>query len=390
MQTSSLTWAGLAVSVALTALPAAADETVKFGFVMPFSGWFQPIDAATVNGALLAVKEINAAGGVLGQQIEVVKFDTKSEPTLGADGAMEVIGQGAKAIMVTSDFDFGAPGAFVAQQNGVLAFAGAADPKFGVDGIGNMAYTITNASMAQAALLAEWAYEQQGWKTAYVLLDDTVTMTKSLCGSFGRRWKELGGEASLLGTDTFLNGDASIASQVSRINALPAKPDVIMLCSYAPGGPSAIRQLRAAGLETPIVSGESMDGDYWAGAVPGLSNFYVASFGSIYGDDADPAVVDFFKRYEAEYGKRADVSYALRGYSVIEAWAKAAERAGSTDPAEVGKVLDTFTDEPLLVGPTTWTPEIHIPVKRPMTIIQSQNGTFSFVTKVAPREVTLN
>ena len=381
--------AGLLASVSMFALPVTAG-TVKFGFVMPFSGWFQPIDAATINGAMLAVSEINAAGGVLGQQIEVVEFDTRSEPTLGADGALEVIGQGAQAIMVASDFDFGAPGAFVAQQNGVISFSGAANPNFGVRGIGNLAYSMTNASMAQASLLAEWGYEQQGWRTAYVLLDDTITMTQSLCGSFVDRWVELGGEEALVGRDTFLNGDSSIAAQTSRINALPVEPDVIMLCSYAPGGPSAIRQLRAAGLDTPILTGESLDGDYWAGAVPGLSNFYVAAFGSIYGDDSDPAVVDFFHRYEAEYGERADVSYALRGYSVIEAWARAAERAGTTDPAEVARVLDTFTDEPLLVGPTTYTAELHIPVERPMTIIESQNGTFRFLTKVAPREVTLD
>ena len=377
------------MSVAFAALPAAAD-TIKFGFVMPFSGWFQPIDAATIKGAMLAIKEVNAAGGVLGKQIEAVNFDNKSEPLLGADGALEVIGKGAKAIMVTSDFDFGAPAAFVAQQSGVLAFAGAADPKFGVTGIGNMAYSMTQASMAQASLLAEWGYEQQGWKTAYVLLDDTVAMTKSLCGSFAKRWKELGGDAALVGSDTFLNGDASIASQVSRINALPTKPAVIMLCSYSPGGPSAIRQLRAGGLDLPIMSGESMDGDYWAGAVPGLSNFYVASFGSIYGDDADPKVADFFRRYQAEYGQRADVSYAVRGYSVIEAWVRAMERAGTDDPAEVAKVLDTFTEEPLLAGPTSYTPDLHIPLHRPMTIIQAQDGKFGFVAKVAAREVTLN
>lgn len=388
MRTSLLLPAGLAVSVAMTALPAQA-ETVKFGFVMPLSGWFQPIDAATVRGAQLAVDEINAAGGVLGQQIEVVSFDTKSEPMLGADGALEVIAKGAKAIMVASDFDFGAPGAYVAQSNGVLSFSGAADPKFGVGGIGDLAYSISNASMAQAALLAEWAYEQQGWETAYILLDDTIAMTKSLCGSFSDRWRELGGAAALVGSDTFLNGDASIAAQVSRINALEEKPQVIMLCSYAPGGPSAIRQLRAAGIETPIISGESMDGDYWAGAVPGLSNFYLASFGSIYGDDSDPAIADFFRRYEVAYGQRADVSYALRGYSMVEAWARAATRAGSTEPAEVAKVLDTFTDEPLLIGPTTYTAELHIPVKRPMAIIQSQDGRFSLVGRVGPREVTL-
>ncbi len=389
MRTPFLLSAGLSALVSTAGLPAAA-ETVKFGLVMPYSGWFQPIDASTINGAMLAIKEINAAGGVLGQQIEAVTFDNKSEPLLGADGAIEVIGKGAKAIIVPSDFDFGAPGAFVAQQNGVISFSGASDPKFGAQGIGNLAYSLSTASRVQGALLAEWAYETQGWTTAYVLLDDTIAYTKSLCGSFAERWKELAGEAALLGEDTFLNGDPSIAAQVSRINGLAAKPEVVMLCSYAPGGPSAIRQLRAAGLDQPIVTGESMDGDYWVGAVPDLSNFYVVNFGSFYGDDPDPAVADFFARYAAEYGGRADVSYALRGYSMVQAWARAAEKAGSVEPAAVAAALDTFSDEPLVVGPTTFTPDLHIATTRPMTIVQAQGGAFSFVTKVTAREFSLN
>ena len=115
---------------------AKAQDKPVFGLVMSFSGWFQPIDADTIAGAKLAVEEINAAGGVLGQPIEIVEFDNKSEPPLGADGAVEVIGKGAKAILFPSDFDFGAPGAYVAQQSDVIAFSGASDPKFGVQGVG--------------------------------------------------------------------------------------------------------------------------------------------------------------------------------------------------------------------------------------------------------------
>lgn len=381
--------AGVVTSVLLAALPATAD-TVKFGLVMSYSGWFQPIDASTIDGAMLAVKEINAKGGVLGQQIEVVSFDNKSEPLLGADGATEVIGKGAKAILFPSDFDFGAPGAFAAQQNGVLSFSGASDPKWGVAGIGNLAYSMSNASQAQGALLAEWAFEQKGWKSAYVLLDNTIFYTKSLCGSFASRWKQLAGDAALLGDDTFLNSDPTIDAQVSRINGLATKPDVIMVCSYAPGGPSALRQIRAAGLNQPIISGESMDGDYWAGTVPNLSNFYVVTYGSFYGDDTDPAIADFFQRYQAEFGKRADVSYALRGYSAVQAWAIAAERAKSVEPAAVAAVLDTFKDEPLAIGPTTFTPELHISTTRPITLVQAQDGKFSFVAKASAREFSLD
>jgi branched-chain amino acid transport system substrate-binding protein len=60
------------------------------------------------------VDDINAAGGVLGQPIEIVQFDNKSDPPLGADSAIDVINRGAKAILFPSDFDFGAPGAYVA------------------------------------------------------------------------------------------------------------------------------------------------------------------------------------------------------------------------------------------------------------------------------------
>ena len=183
----------------------------------------------------------------------------------------------------------------------------------------------------------------------------------------------------MLGEDTFLNGDPSIASQVSRITGLSDKPDLVFLCSYAPGGPSAIRQLRAAGVDSAVLTGESMDGDYWIGSVPDLSNFYVVNYGSKYGDDPDAGVNEFFKRFEAKFGKKADVSYGLRGYSAVQAWATAANKAGSLDGDKVAAVLDTFDKEPLGIGPTTWTPDMHIETTRPMSIIGVQDGKFSAV-----------
>jgi branched-chain amino acid transport system substrate-binding protein len=370
--------AAFAVTILGASAAVAADKPV-FGLVMSFSGWFQPIDADTIAGAKLAVDEINAAGGVLGQPIEVVEFDNKSEPPLGADGAVEVIGKGAKAILFPSDFDFGAPGAYVAQQSDVVAFSGASDPKFGVQGVGPLAYSTSNASQAQGALLAEWAFKEKGWKTAYVLLDNTIAYTKSLCASMGTRWKELAGDSGLLGEDTFLNGDASIAAQVTRITSLATKPDVIFFCSYAPGGPSAIRQMRAAGIDAAILTGESLDGDYWIGTVPDLSNFYVVNYGSKYGDDPDPAVNEFFKRFEAKYGKKADVSYGLRGYSAVQAWATAVNKAGSLEGSKVAAALDGFDKEPLVIGPTTYTKDLHIQTTRPMSIIGVTDGKFSAV-----------
>lgn len=380
----------LLAGTAITAANAEDADPIKIGFIMPYSGWFQPVDATTINGAMLAVKELNQGGGVLGRQLEVLAFDNKSEPPLGADGTVEVIEQGARMILFPSDFDFGAPGAFIAQQEGVIAMAGASDPKFGVQGIGPYAYSMSTAAQAQGALLAEWAYETQGWRKPYVLLDNTISFTRSLCSGFTDRWKDLAGEATLLGEDTFLNSDPSIAAQASRITGLSDAPDFLLLCSYPPGGPSAIRQLRGAGIDQPILGGEPLDGDFWAGTVPNLSNFYATGYGSFLGDDPDPEVNSFFQRYEAEYGQRADSSYPLRGYSIIQAWARAVERAGSLEAAAVAAVLDTFTDEPLVIGPTTYTSQLHIQTTRPMTIIQVQNGVFSAVGKFAAKSVRLD
>ncbi len=381
-------WLSLA-AVVLAASPVEAADPIPVGLVMSFSGWFQPIDASSVKGAKMAVDEINAAGGVLGRPLSVIEFDNKSDPQLAADGVTDLISKGAKMILLPSDFDFGAGGAYVAQKEGVIAFSGASDPKFGVQAIGSMAYSDSTAAQAQGAMLAEWAYNVKGWRNAYVLLDNTISYTKSLCGSFADRWKALAGAAGLLGRDTFLNGDASIASQRTRILGLAKKPDFIMFCSYAPGGPSAIRQLRTAGIDAPLLTGESMDGDYWIGSVPDLSNLYVMDFGSVYGDDSNADVNAFFDRYKAKYGERSDTSYAVRAYSAVQAFARAAQKAGSLDGAKVAAVLDTFKNEPLAAGPTTYTPDLHIQTTRPMALMQVTDGKFHFVARLTTSNADL-
>ena len=59
--------------------------------------------------------------------------------------------------------------------------------------------------------------------------------------------------------------------------------------------------------------------------------------------------------------------------------AKAANKAGTLDGAKVAAVLDTFSKEPLVIGPTTYTPDLHIQETRPMTIIGVTGGKFAAV-----------
>jgi branched-chain amino acid transport system substrate-binding protein len=141
-----------------------------------------------------------------------------------------------------------------------------------------------------------------------------------------------------------------------------------------PGAVSAVKQIRAAGIKAPILNGSGMDGSYWLSAVPDLSDFIVPVQGSIYGDDPNPAVNEFNKKYKEATGGDPSSQYVYPGYVLIDVWAKAVERAKSTDAAAVVAELEKMKDEPTLFGPRTFTNEIHHQNRGRYLIVETKNG----------------
>lgn len=376
-------WVAVALPVA-----AVAETPIVIGVASGQTGLLSPWDVGGRRGAEIAVDDINAAGGVLGRPLELVVSDTKSDPSLGPTAAAEVLAEGAEIVIVACDYDFGSPAAITAVAQGKIAFSTcAADPKFGVQGVGPTAYTMSLATNGQGALLAEWAYNEKGWRTAYVMKDTAIEYTKSLCDNFSHRWQELAGEDAIVGSDTW-NGinDTSIAGQVSRIKAEGEDADVIMWCGFTNNG-SAMRQVRSAGISTPILASESMDGAHWLEAVPDLSDYYIAVYGSIHGNDPDSNVQAFMEKFEAKFGEPAPMGHVLTGYSVVEAYARAVEKAGTTDSAAVQAELDGFKDEPLLIGPTSFEPDLHINLHRPMLLMEMKNGEYHPIGRFSAESV---
>jgi branched-chain amino acid transport system substrate-binding protein len=365
----------------------ALAEDIILGAAIAQTGFIAAYDADPAKAAEMAIKQINDAGGVLGRPLKIIYSDTKSEIPQGAVSAMEVMDQGADIVIVTGDFDFGGTAARAANAQGKVAIAPfAADPKFGVEGIGPYAFTFSTATDTVGTVLAEFA-TSKGWKTAYALTQTNIQYDQSVSAVFQARFKELNGDASIVGTDTFTMDDASIATHITRIKALNPQPDVILLASFAPAGPGALRQLRAAGLEMPILGGEDMDGDYWLEAVPNLSNFYYAAMGSIFGDDPRPEVNTFMAEFKALHGAHPSTAHTLTGYSVIQAIKVAAERAGSIESDAIKAEFEKFKDEPLLVGPTSFDAATHINYMRPMVVMQVQDGKHSAVVLHTPEKI---
>ena len=98
---------------------------------------------------------------------------------------------------------------------------------------------------------------------------------------------------------------------------------------------------------------------------------------------------EFFEQFEEMTGEAALVdTYPILGYSLVQTLAKGIELAGTTEGAELAAALETFEDEPLLAGPTTYTSECHLPVGRSMLIIEYQDGKPSSTGEfVEPEEV---
>jgi branched-chain amino acid transport system substrate-binding protein len=364
----------MALSFAATSPAQADDDVVKFGFAASESGWLKAYSGPATQAALIAIDDWNAKGGLLGKKIVPVFADAKTDRVESKKAGISVLNEGAQALAVDCDYDFGAPAALAAQNaKKISVFLCAESVLAGVQGIGKYAFSSSVLAAVQGAAIAEWGWKKRGWRTGYILLDDVIEYNKGICYGFDWMWREvLGGE--VIGHDVFQNEDPTIQPQIDRLKAAGTAPDYIQMCTYGQGGVSAIKQLRNAGVDTPIGNGSSMTGTYWLDAVPDLSNHFVPEQASVYGDDPRQAVLDFNEAFKAKTGEYPISQYTYPGYVVFEMWAKAVEKAGTFDSDAVVDALESFRNEPVLVGTRTFSKTLHHQAQAPYLIIETIDG----------------
>ena len=365
----------------LAAVPQArAEDGITIGMAVAMSGWMEAYDGEATKMAQLWIEQQNAKGGLLGKPIKVVSGDTKTDRVEGAKVGQDLIKQGANLLLVSADYDYGAPAALQAQKAGLISvFLGASDPKAGVVGVGPFSFTANNAGQLEGAVMADWGLKKKGVKKGYMLIDETIEYNKSVCA--GYYWEMKTEKATVVGRDTFKGLDPTISSQITRLNDAISKEGVdhIMLCSTNPGAASSLRQLRAAGINLPVFAATAMDGTYWLNSVPGLKDFYLPSQ-ALAVDDPRSAVNEISAAFAKKFGKVPTTQYAYPIYAYLDMWAKAVTEAKTTDAKPVVAILNGAKDQDTVLGPRTFSPKLHVQTSIPMFVMSYADG------KVTPLE----
>jgi branched-chain amino acid transport system substrate-binding protein len=364
-----------------------SGEPIIIGGALSLTGIQAPLDEPGLRGAQVAEKYLNDHGGILGRPVKFINLDGKSDPVTVGNVTVQLIQQGAAAIVAPCDFDFGGPASREAQKAGLVGISTcASSPRYGSKALGDKQFTLSMWNTTMGAAAAQYAFNEKKWKSAYVVTDTFIDYTTSLSQYFIEDFKSLGGQVVF--EDTYTQGDQDFSAQLARIKALPQLPDFIYISSYNPDLTTIIRTIREAGIKTPIMGGDSYDDPaLWEGVGPDYGNDIYFVTHSWMGPEAGQKIVDFLKLYQAMFNKAPDTSFVATGYDTLMVLAQAMDAAKSTDGAAVAKVMES-TQFDLLTGKLTWSSAAdgHEP-NIETVIVQVQGGKPEFVEWLAPTNV---
>lgn len=330
-----------AVTAVLMAGTAGAQDKIIYGGALCLTGDQAPLDTPGYRGAQVAIKALNDAGGLLGQEVEFINIDGKSDPVTVGNAAVELIDDGADLILAPCDFDFGGPASREAQQAGLVGLSlCASDPLYSSWSLGDKQFTLSMWNTTMGAVAAEYAVNERGWKKAYVVTDQFIAYTKSLSKYFIEHFEAIGGEVIL--EDTYTYGDNDFSAQLSRLQALGEKPDVIFVSSYGQDIGVIIRSLREVGYDAPVLGGDAYDDPAMIEALgPTLGNdiFFVTH--TWMGPEAHPDMPAFIEAYTEMFGEAPDTSFVATGWDSVMLLAQAVEIAGTTEGAAVAEAMET-------------------------------------------------
>jgi len=331
-----------------------SEKDIKIGLLNEMTGGNATIGTAAANGAKMAIKEINAKGGVLGKQLKAVSADNKSEPAEAANAMTKLLMQD-NVVAVTGTFSSSnaiAAASVAESAKKPYLIAGATNPKVTVDPktqkVKKYIYRVCFIDPFQGTVAANFASNNLKTKKAAMLIDNSSDYSKGLGEFFQTAFVKAGG--TVVANEAYLQKDTDFKATLTKIKAQGA--DVLFVPGYYEEVGKIVKQAREMGLTMPIVGADGWDSPKLAeiAGEKALNNTFFTNHYSV--DDPSEAGKAFVANYTKEFGQKPE-ALAVLGYDAVYVLADAIKRANSTDADKIIEALSATKNFKAVSGETT-------------------------------------
>lgn len=347
----------------------------RVGLFIPLTGSHATSGSDALNGAKLAVDEINEQGGVLEHPVNLIVKDTESRTEQVASLVGEMIDMEKVVALIgeiTTDRTLAA--APIAQERGIpLITPSATDEK--ITAVGDYVFRVCYTDAFQAAMMTKFARSLEVDRVA-MLFDGDNPYGTSLSSAFKVDFVKQGG--SIVAEETFRAGDVDYATQ---LNAIKLKnPEIVFLPSYFAEAAVIIKQARQLGIEAPFLGTDGWDSsDLLKFAGQAANNCYFASHFS--SEHLSDRAKSFNEAYRARF-QAAPPTIAALTYDAIWLLVDALKRGGSTTSTELRAALAETKDFAGVTGTIAFDQNRN--PKKQGIILRVQDGKFTYLETVEP------
>lgn len=352
----------------------AKPETIKIGGMAPLTGALAIYGVTTTNGAELAVKEINANGGVLGKKIEYVMLDTKGDSTEAVMAYNKLVDEKVAGIIgeVTSKPTLAVAEVAVQDNMPLITPTGT---QVDITEVGPNIFRVCFTNPYQGKVLAITSKERLGADTVAVMLNNSSDYSDGIAKAFIEESEKLG--MKVMGVEGYSDGDKDFRPQLTKLAAM--NPDVILIPEYYEQAALIATQAREVGVKSIFVGSDGWDGiakTLDQSAYAAIENSYFTNHFSM--EDQSEKIQDFLKDYREAY-KEDPSAFSALGYDAVYMLKSAIEKAGSTDKQKIVDALKGIEYDGV-TGYLTFD-DHNNPVKA-VTVLKIENGKYVFDSKV--------
>ena len=366
----------LAVAVAAVAIICSASALrpahaeIKIGFQAPLTGLAASDGHAARVAAELAIDDINASGGVLGEKLRLITYDDQAKSDQAIFTANKLIGEDGVKFAVSGSYSAGGRAAAPIFQKAGIVFISSYGVHPDITRAGDYVFRLIHLGQPQGRAGAKFVGDTLKLKRVSVVTMDNDYGEATVEG-FINSAEKFG--IKILNKYTYSLQDrqfGSIVASVKRDN-----PEAIYATGYFFTGGPLVAQLRAAGITAPIIASQAFDSAKFIEIAGAAANgvYIVASLDP---DSGDPKL----KNFSREFQKRAGylpVSSAGQVYSTFTLLADAIKRAGVADPAKVRDALAATSNFPTLQGTLVKFSQRR-EINMPLAVNVVKNGKFTF------------